>query len=134
MNSYTKKRLFARIRKIKVALTTKVMDKIPPMNEVQKKAFFTIKKLILKQNSVLLIAPVSGSCYVEYKNYFVKFNTTSATITNSKFSYYIEFDFHYGEKLVQFFNTKVEERRQKLEQKYDLKTMENLEGIINSLN
>lgn len=133
MTSYRKKRILVKFRAIKRALTTRVIDKVPPMNDVQLKAFSTIKKLIVKPNSTLLVAPISGSCYIEYKNYFIKFNTTSAIITNSKFSYYIEFNYVHGQKLVEFFNQRVEKRRTALEEKYDLKTMKNLDEIINSL-
>ena len=133
MNSYKKKRILVRLRRFKRILAPAAIEKAPTMNNVQVKAFSTIRKLIIKPGSTLLIAPLSGSCYVEYKNYFVKFGLTYAIITNSKFSYYIEYDYRHGEKLVAFFNNRVEQRRKKMEEKYELKTMKNLDEIIDSL-
>lgn len=123
------KKLFVKIRKI----GRRIFKNSTKQNLVQEKAFSVIRKLILKQNSTLLVAPISGTCYIENKEYFVKFNSTYATITNSKFSYYIEFDFKHGEKLVYFFNRSVEEKRKKLEDKYNIKTVKNLEQLINSI-
>lgn len=132
--SFRKKRNAVHFRKIKRGL-----DKIFKANtvieltEIQKLTFLTIRKLINKPDSTLLIAPLSNSCYVDVDNFFVKFDFTKATITNSKYSYYVDYDYENGKKLVDFFNKKVEVRRQALEQKYHIKTVENLNSIIESI-
>jgi hypothetical protein len=132
--TFSKKRTAVRFRKIKRKLEKafKVNREIE-LNEVQKLTFLTIRKLINQSESTLLIAPLSNSCYVEVDNFFVKFDFTKATITNSKYSYYVDYDYENGKKLVDFFNKKVEVRRQALEQKYHIKTVENLNSIIESI-
>lgn len=133
MTKREKQLILIKLRNIKKSISSKLFSQTPPINEVQQKAFSTIRKLILKPNSILWVAPISGTCYIEYKNYFVKFNLTYATITNSKFSYYIEFDYRHGENLINFFNKRVEKRRQALEDTYNIKTVKNLEEILKTI-
>lgn len=132
--TFSKKRITVHFRKIKRKLEKvfKINSEIE-LNEVQKLTFLTIRKLINQSESTLLIAPLSNACYVEIDNFFIKFDCTKATITNSKYSYYVDYDYENGKKLVEFFNKKVEIRRMLLEEKYHIKTVENLTNIIESI-
>jgi hypothetical protein len=103
------------------------------LDEIQKRALYTVRRMISKPDAVLLIAPISGISYVEWKHYFIRFSDTALTITNGKYSYYIWMPSSQLDKLKDIFYKNVEARRQKMEEKYDKRTLENLNLISEEL-
>jgi hypothetical protein len=99
------------------------------MSDIQSSAFSITKKLIQNPDSVLLPAPISGTFYVEYKNYFIKFSDNSVIITNGKFSYYVWMSIKKTEQIKSIFNQELERRKTIIEKKYDNQTISNLKTI-----
>jgi hypothetical protein len=64
-------------------------SEVNKLDEIQKRALYTVRRMISKPDAVLLIAPISGISYIEWKHYFIRFSDTALTITNGKYSYYI---------------------------------------------
>jgi hypothetical protein len=103
------------------------------LNLIQKQAIVNVRRIMSKKDSVLLLAPISGVCYIEWKHYFVRLGETQMTITNGKFSYYIWLPNIMMDKLKTNFYKMVESRKQKLEESYDETTLENLRNIAREL-
>lgn len=103
------------------------------VNSVQKQSYLIVKRMIAKEDSTLLIAPISNQCYVEWQNYFIKLSDNAVTITNGKFSYYVSLPFKHTGELKDFFNHTVEGRRQKMESNYENRTLSSLKEISKDL-
>ena len=126
-----KKRLYVYLRKINNHIQKLISGKQPILSEIQINTLLVVRSLIRKQDSNLLIAPQSGSRLVQYKDYYVEFNSNYITITNTNFSYYIDIDYETGLKLIHFFDKNTEYRRQQIIQKYNNKTINSLKTILN---
>jgi len=103
------------------------------LDEIQKQVVSNVRRMMSKKDSVLLLAPISGICYIEWKHYFIRFGDSSVTITNGKFSYYVWLPTKTTDDLKSIFYKTVELRRMKLESIYDKKTLENLKLISDEL-
>jgi hypothetical protein len=103
------------------------------LDEIQLRALCNVRRMITKPDAVLLIAPISNICYIEWKHYFIRFSDTALTITNGKYSYYIWIPSSQLDKLKDIFYKNVEARRKKMEEKYDKRTLENLNLIKEEL-
>lgn len=101
----------------------------PKLDEMQIEVVGNIKKMMGKPDAILLIAPISNVCYIEWKQYFIRFGNSSATINNGKYSYYFWLPEITTDRLRDLFYKTVEDRRVKLDQAYDKKTLENLKNI-----
>lgn len=127
------KRFQVKLRKVQKFLKSMAEPKEPSLSEIQQFAVKIIRKTVVKKDATLLIDPIKGVNYVEYKHYFIKFGMTSATITNGKFSYYIDYDYRTGEKLVLFFNRIVGMRRDELDSNYNTNTARRLSELLNEV-
>lgn len=103
------------------------------LDEVQIRTIYNVRQMICKKDATLLIAPISGICYIEWKHYFIRFGDSAVTITNGKYSYYIWLPSSHLDKLKDIFYRNVESRRKKMEEKYDKRTLENLNLISEEL-
>ena len=103
------------------------------LDEVQLRTIYNVRQMISKKDATLLIAPISGVCYIEWKHYFIRFGDSAVTITNGKYSYYIWLPSSHLDKLKDIFYRNVESRRKKMEEKYDKRTLENLNLISEDL-
>lgn len=121
------RRFFKRFSKSFAPIDDKDID------DIQRQGISIIRRMMSKSDAVLLIAPISNICYIEWKQYFIKFTDNSATITNGKFSYYIWLPLATSDSLRQQFYKNVELRRRKMELNYDKKTLENLKDITSQL-
>jgi hypothetical protein len=101
----------------------------PKLDEIQIEVVNNITKLMSKPEAILLVAPISNMCYIEWGKYFIRFGNSQATITNGNYSYYFWLPELTTDRLTNLFYKKVEERRMKLDQDYDKKTMEHLKVI-----
>lgn len=131
---YRRKRNLVVFRKIYrfFVRTFKLESKIEK-DLIQEQAFINISKIISKLDSKLSISPETNFCYVEWNNYFIKFNENSAVITNGKFSYYIWLSTNKSDKLKNKFNREIESRIKKSEDCYKHNTLNNLKEITNQL-
>lgn len=110
-----------------------ILNAEPPLNEMQLGVVDNITKMMAKPDATLLIAPISNICYLEWKQYFIRFGNGSATITNGKYSYYFWLPEQTTDRLKVLFYEMVEERKKKLDQDYDKKTLENLRNIAEDI-
>lgn len=113
-------------------------EKKPELTPTQAKALSVVRALIRLSSSKLLIAPLSGDNYIEFKvnnvyHYYVHFNRNFINIKSSTFSCYVAIDAEVGEKLIQMFNSKVEQKRKEMESEYDMNILKNLEEILNKV-
>lgn len=132
--SYRKKRALVIIRRIyKYLLRSMNIEYKSELDGIQEQAYLNIRKLLSKEDSVLYISPETHLCYIEWKDYFVKFNENSATIKNGKFSYYIWLPTKKTDNLKKQFNLVIENRIKVRENSYDMNTLKNLKTIANDL-
>ncbi len=105
----------------------------PKLNELQLEVVENIKNMMAKPDAILLIAPISNVCYIEWKQYFIRFGNSAATISNGNYSYYFWLPDITTDKLKELFYETVEQRRVKLDKEYDKKTLENLKIISENI-
>lgn len=105
----------------------------PKLNELQLEVVENIKNMMGKPDAILLIAPISNVCYIEWKQYFVRFGNSAATISNGNYSYYFWLPDITTDKLKELFYEMVEQRRVKLDKEYDKKTLENLKILSENI-
>jgi hypothetical protein len=128
----TSKRIPVLFRKFKNRLAKKI-DDAKNLDEIQIQTIKNIRIMMSKKDAILLIAPISGVCHIEWEHYFVKIGDSSITITNGKFSYYIWLPVTSMTYLKDMFYRQVEHRRKTLESKYDESTLSNLKSIYTQL-
>lgn len=131
---YRKKRLLVTLRKIyKVILHSIGVEYKKELDSIQETTYLNIRKILSKEDSKLFVSPETSLCYVEWKDYLVKFNTNSATITNGKFSYYVWLPIKKTDDLKKMFNSVIESRIKVSEASYNSNTLKNLRIISNEL-
>jgi hypothetical protein len=126
-------RFRVRLRKFFKTLSVKIDGGETKLNDIQIEAINIVKKMIVKPEATLLIAPISSICYIEWKHYFVRFGESALTITNGKFSYYIWLPSRSIDSLRENFYRNVELRRKNMEVRYDKRTLENMKSISNEV-
>jgi hypothetical protein len=107
--------------------------RIPNLSSMQIKTVSIIHRIIRNPESTLIRDPNTGFFYCEYKHYFVKFSEDTAIITNGKFSYYISLPYQTCNRLRNYFDNFIIQRRKSLESMYDKNTLNNFDEILNSL-
>lgn len=122
-------RFRVRLRKFFKKLSVKIDGGETKLDDIQIEAINIVKKMIVKPEATLLIAPISSICYIEWKHYFVRFGESALTITNGKFSYYIWLPSRSIDSLRENFYRNVELRRKNMEVRYDKRTLENMKSI-----
>jgi hypothetical protein len=103
------------------------------LDEIQIRTIFNVRQMITKKDATLLIAPISSICYIEWSHYFIRFGDSAVTITNGKYSYYIWLPSSHIDKLKDIFYRNVEVRRKQMEEKYNKRTLDNLNLISEDL-
>jgi hypothetical protein len=121
------------IKKIKKLWEIIVSSTEPKLDELQLEVVENIKNMMSKPDATLLIAPISGICYIEWRQYFIRFGNSAATISNSTYSYYFWLPDVTIERLKNTFYETVEKRRLKLDGDYDKKTLNNLKVIAENI-
>lgn len=117
----------------KMGRTVNPDSRIPELSPMQSKTVSIIRRIIRNPESTLLRDPDTGFYYCEHKHYFVKFSDNTAIITNGKFSYYVSLPYQTCNRLRDYFNNFIVERRKVLERQYDTNTLNNFDEILNSL-
>lgn len=102
------------------------------LNEIQSETVTLVKKIMTKPDSILLLAPISNICYIEWNQVFIRFNDNAVTLTNSKFSYYVSLPEATIIELNQLFYRLIDKRKREMETNYDLKTLNSLKELSKS--
>jgi hypothetical protein len=118
-----------RLRRFFKKLSIKIDGGESKLDDIQIESINIVRKMMIKTDATLLIAPISSICYIEWKHYFIRFGDSALTITNGKFSYYIWLPSRSIEQLRENFYRNVELRRKNMEVKYDRRTLENMKSI-----
>jgi hypothetical protein len=126
------KRLVVRLRRMSRS-TKSIMSTEEKMDEVQLNAFRICRKMICDSKSELIHAPLSHIYYVENDHYYIRFSSGSVTITNGKFSYYVWLPEKMTDDLKKIFSRVSQAKSNRLEQRYEETTLENLKEISKRL-
>lgn len=133
MTKYEKKRWKVRMRKVGRMFTSAAGNGDEDLTPVQLRAIQMTKKLILKSDSVLRVAPLSDTCYVENSNIFIKFGYSYLVVRTKQSTFYFTLPFSASDRLIGFFNRQTERRRQEMEQEYDLTTLSHLDRTMKEI-
>jgi hypothetical protein len=111
----------------------RTIDQEIKLNDVQKMAIQTCKRLICHKDSELIYAPISKTFYVEADRYYVRIYEDSITITNGKFSYYVWIPSNVMHEIKDLFNRISQSKSNRLESRYSATTLHNLKEICESI-
>ena len=98
--------------------------------------FSICKRLIGKEDTVLLISPISGKRYIksEDSELFIIVETSQITLVNHAYSYDIDIAGKAHEKIARIFDAEVERRREIMELEIKSNVKKSLRIIYESLN
>ena len=108
-------------------------DKTKDNFEVE--SFAICKRLISKQETTLLISPISGKRYIKSdgNQLFIIIESHQMTIVNHQYSYNIDIAGKSFEKISQVFDAEVEKRREDMEAEIRSNVKHSLSNIYKSL-
>lgn len=104
------------------------------LSESQKLAMDIFNKVIHRDGAKLLIAPLSSTYYVEYKEIFVILLDRDLKIVNGKYLYDIMLSDRMARRLSQHFERVLEKRRKRMEEIILYKTKRSLTSILEDIN
>lgn len=104
------------------------------ISESQKLAIEIFNKVIHMEGAKLLIAPLSSTYYVEYKEIFVILLDRDLKIVNGKYLYDIMLTEAMAKRLSQHFERVLEKRRKRMEEIILYKTKRSLTSILEDIN
>ena len=102
-------------------------------NETQQKAITILKRITVSPESELMVAPISGTFYVRWKEIFVKFEGDRVNIINGKYSYEVWLTLKQSDEMHSFFRHRMEARKKMMERAIMERTNRSLEDIINEI-
>jgi len=132
-SKYRFKRFIVWLR-IKLRKAVKKINKQTPIDTTQILALEIVKKAISHEESELLLAPISGTRYIHYKEIFIRFEYGHLVIINGTYTYHIFIPALESNSLTQKFNARLEFNRKKFEKAIMSKTTRSLTNILNDLN
>lgn len=106
------------------------------MSEYELDAINICRKLVAKEDSVLLMSPISGKRYIKSDDgeIFIVFSDRFVDITNHQYNYNI----HIGDKTMlkirNLFDSEIERRREDMEREIKSNVKHSLKTIYNNLN
>jgi len=110
-------------------------------SETQKVTLKILKKMMISPDAEMMIAPISGTHYIHWKDVFAKFDGVRVIIINGKYSYDVWLTTKQADDLLSFFRHRLENKRKKMENEIIEKTkrslniiLEEIESEENSLN
>jgi predicted DNA-binding helix-hairpin-helix protein len=97
--------------------------------------FSICKRLISKEDSILLISPISGKRYINSadKQLYIIIEPRMATIVNHSYSYNIQLTSNSYSKIVRIFDAEVESRREIMETEIKSNVKHSLSEIYKNL-
>ena len=104
------------------------------VSESQKLAMEIFNKVIHREGAKLLIAPLSSTYYVEYKEIFVILLDRDLKIVNGKYLYDIMLTDQMAKRLSEHFERVLEKRRKRMEEIILYKTKRSLTSILEDIN
>ena len=106
-----------------------------PKGEFENECLSICKNLINKENSKLLISPISGKRYIknDEKQIFIIIETRQLTIVNHNYSYNINLLPKSFDRLIKLFDNEVEIRRQKMEDEIRSNVKHSLTNIYHNI-
>ena len=102
------------MRKVGRMFTSAAGNGDEDLTPVQLRAIQMTKKLIIKSYSILRVAPLSDTCYVENSNIFIKFGYSYLVVRTKQSTFYFTLPFSASDRLIGFFNRQTERRRQEM--------------------
>lgn len=102
-------------------------------NDTQELAFNIIKKSIANPNVSLLLAPLTNVYYIQTEDLFIKILDTHVQIINGKYFYHISMPQFLMNEIEKRFKLKVENQKNKIENKIINNTNSSLRNIFNDL-
>ena len=98
--------------------------------------FSICKKLILMEDSVLLMTPLSNKKYIKNDEYgiFITIDGNVVNVINHKYSYTVVVSEKTKQQIVDLFNNVVEKQRLKMEEEITSNIKHSLKTIIQTLN
>jgi glutamate racemase len=103
------------------------------ISQTQKNAMKILKKMMVSPESEMMIAPISGTHYIHWKDVFARFNGDKVQIINGKYFYDIWLTAKQSDEILDFFRHRLENRRKKMEIEIMDKTNRSLETILQEI-
>lgn len=104
-----------------------------PLTEIQELALTIVKKAIVTNGVELLVAPVSGTRYIHFKEIFIKIDYKMIVIINGSYTYHVEISEKSTNELLNRFNFKLETVQKAYEHAILTKTKRSLNTILEDL-
>lgn len=133
MVNYQKARRAVKYRKFKKVLSSMFQDPYD-RTEVQQVALSVARKAIFNKNSTLMVAPISGTRYIQFKDIFIKIDSRMLMIINGTYTYHVNLSDRDTEWILNKFNGRLELTRKQWENSITNKTTKSLSSILNSFN
>jgi hypothetical protein len=127
------------IKRFLQKIAIKYLKTITPKDEIngefEKESLSICKNLISKENSKLLISPISKKRYIknDEKKIFIIIESTGITIVNHNYSYNITLGNKSHDRLILIFDNEVERRRTAMELEIKSNVKHSLSNIYNNL-
>lgn len=98
--------------------------------------FSICKRLISKEDTILLISPISGKRYIKSDDsqLFIIVQTSQVTLVNHAYSYDIDVTGKAHERIARIFDNEVERRRELMEREIKSNVQKSLRTIYENLN
>ena len=126
------KRLLVTWRRFK----RKVFNLVEPVENLNESQVLTINivlKLIRNTKSVMLIAPISKTKYLQYQDIFIKLEGHSVTVINGTYMYNIQLPFKEIQMIYDKYDQRLEFIRKKWEDQMIVKNKSSLGSILENL-
>ncbi len=133
MNQYLHK-LRRLIQKWYISLV-RLSNPTPEKSEYERDCIAICKKLISKEDTVLLLTPISNKRYIrnEELQIFVILEGHNVKVINHVYSYTVFLEQKQWDSLVYLFDTKVEKRREEFEKEITSNIKHSLQNILQNI-
>lgn len=103
--------------------------------EYESECLSICRKLISKDETVLLMSPISGKRYIKYDDgeIFIIIEHKQLTIVNHQYSYTIDIEGKPQDRLVKMFDNEIERRRMIMEEEIKSNVKHSLKTIYNNI-
>jgi len=137
------KPIIHRFRRISQRLSIKMLKSFNPVEKLpfdvtssEKDAALLFKKMLMKQDSELLISPISGKYFLknDHKELLIILTDYEMIVINHVFGYTIKISQKTHRSLYQAFVNEVEHRRTEMEMAFRKNVKHSLQSIISHIN
>ena len=92
-----------------------------------------LKQMMVAPETEMMVAPISGTCYLEWKDVFAKLHEHQVQIINGKYFYDITLTAIQYAEITKFFNRRLENRRKVMVKEIMAKTTRSLLSILTEI-